>query len=110
MRTRIRALAAFCSLLQVALPATVAYADARFEAAPVGPVHVESHAGARCGVLHPDNCALCQFLSALNPLVEHQPVRLPDPPVRLITTADRLPVTSLARPASRLARAPPFLI
>ncbi|HTY05217.1 MAG TPA: hypothetical protein VMC86_01765 [Gemmatimonadales bacterium] len=110
MRTRIRALAAFCAFLQVALPATVAYADARFDAAPVAPVHVESHAGALCAVVHPENCALCQFLSALNPLAQHQPVRLPDPPERLITTADRLPVVSLARSASPLARAPPALV
>jgi hypothetical protein len=109
MRKRMRALALLCTLLQVALPGTVAYADARFDGAPVAPVHVESHDGAQCAVLHPDNCALCQFLSALNPLVQDQPVRLPEPPARFFPSADRLPVTTLAQPAGRLARAPPVV-
>ena len=109
MRTRMRALAALCTLLQVALPGTVAFADARLDAAPSAPVHVESHSGASCALVHPDNCALCQFLSALNPLAQDQAVRLPEPPARLVPTADRPPAPSVTRAASRLARAPPVL-
>jgi len=104
-----RALAAFCTLLQVALPATVALADARLDAAPVAPVHVESKSSASCTLVHPDNCALCQFLSALNPLPQDQAVRLPEPPAYLIPVADRIPAPSVIQPASRRARAPPVL-
>jgi len=103
-----RALAALCTLLQAAVPAAAALADARLDAAPVGPVHVESKSTSACAMVHPDNCALCQFLAA--PSLAPPPAdRLPDPPARIVTTAARLTARPVARRARRLARAPPVL-
>jgi hypothetical protein len=109
MRRRFRIVAGLASLLQGVLPAAVALADARLEARPTAPVHVESHSSSACAVVHPDNCALCQFLSAFHPSGAIQTVRLPEPSVRRAPVPDGVLTFGVTRFLSRLARAPPFL-
>jgi hypothetical protein len=49
--------------LQVSLPAAAALADARLEAETVNrPAHVEQ-VGHGCAIIHPADCALCQFVA-----------------------------------------------
>ncbi len=61
-----RTLALCLAVLQLAVPMSVAWADARIEAeARVGApgAHVESHPTNNCARLHAADCALCRFLS-----------------------------------------------
>lgn len=97
--------------LQLALPSVVALADARLEAASAAaPVHIESQAAAKtCAVLHPDNCALCRFLSSPQAQSRSAAITLPNGPIRVVAS-QYLIVNS--RRTSRLsppARAPPVL-
>jgi hypothetical protein len=57
------------AIVQVAVPALVAIADAELASRSGGAavVHVEDHTGLACRPVHPDDCALCQFLSFLAP-------------------------------------------
>jgi hypothetical protein len=51
--------------LQLASPATAAWADARLDAESAGArPHIESHTTAACVRVHAADCALCSFLSA----------------------------------------------
>jgi len=53
------------AVLQFALPSVATFADARLEreSARAPGAHIEETAGATCRPAHPDECALCQFLS-----------------------------------------------
>ena len=51
------------TLLQVSVPAAVAWADARLGEA-TGPAHIESHSTSTCARIHPADCAFHRFLSA----------------------------------------------
>jgi len=54
------------ALVQVLGPATAAIADAQLEADAKGPhaaSHIESHRRPECARVHPDDCALCQYLT-----------------------------------------------
>jgi hypothetical protein len=64
-----RVLLAALAIVQVAVPALVAIADAELasRSGGVAVVHVEDHTGRACRAVHPDDCALCQFLSLLSP-------------------------------------------
>ena len=106
---RLRVLAAFASLLQLTLPATVALADARLDVRPAAPIHVESGPSSTCAPIHPDQCALCQFLSTFQPVGGSHAVPLPDPPVHVIAVRDVASSIGIARRIGRLARAPPLL-
>ena len=60
-----RCAALFGLALQLLVPVSATLADARLEAESARfRVHIESHSTPRCPRLHPDNCALCSFLSA----------------------------------------------
>jgi hypothetical protein len=109
LRARIRLVALLCSLLQASLPLAAGIADARLDAASGQPVHLESQSSGACRVVHPENCALCQFLSTFKPLATHHSVPLVDVAVRRLTFADRRASRSTEQPLSRLARAPPPL-
>jgi hypothetical protein len=64
---RLRLLAFVVALVQLLGPAAASLADATVEAASVGPQaasHIESHRRPECARVHPDDCALCQYLSA----------------------------------------------
>jgi hypothetical protein len=51
--------------LQLALPGTAAWADARLDAVETHAVaHVESHTTKSCARIHPPDCALCHLLTA----------------------------------------------
>jgi hypothetical protein len=97
--------------LQLALPSVLALADARLEAASAAaPVHVESQAAAKtCAVLHPDNCALCRFLSSPQARAQSAAVTLPAGAVRSVAARDVLLVSRIADHLSPPARAPPVL-
>lgn len=63
-----RILVAALAILQMAVPALVAIADANAASRSAGAqVHIEDHTRRACKAVHPDNCALCQFLSFLAP-------------------------------------------
>ncbi len=54
------------AIAQMAAPALVAAADGALAAQSsmvAGQTHIEDHTGAGCRPAHPDNCALCQFLT-----------------------------------------------
>jgi hypothetical protein len=57
------------AIVQVAMPALVALADAELASRSGGAavVHIEDHTTRACRAVHPDDCALCQFLSLLAP-------------------------------------------
>jgi hypothetical protein len=60
-----RGWAVLWAVLQFALPFVVTFADARLEreSARAPGAHIEEQASATCRPSHPDECALCQFLS-----------------------------------------------
>jgi len=60
-----RTFATLWAILQIVLPGATLLADARLERGAVrGPAsHVESKTTSSCAAVHPDGCALCQFLS-----------------------------------------------
>lgn len=97
--------------LQLALPSVVALADARLEAASAAaPVHIESQAAAKtCAVLHPDNCALCRFLSSPQAHAQSTAIALPAGAVRSIPAHQSLRLSRVADRRSPPARAPPVL-
>ncbi len=54
------------AIVQMATPALVVAADGKLASRSsmvAGQVHIEDHTGAGCHPVHPDNCALCQFLT-----------------------------------------------
>jgi hypothetical protein len=64
----VRSASLFFALLQLTLPGTVAWADARLEQQTLqraGLAHVESHSTPACGRGHLADCALCRFVSAV---------------------------------------------
>ena len=60
-----RTFATFWAILQIVLPGATLLADARLErdAARSPGAHIESTTTSACRPAHPDECALCQFLS-----------------------------------------------
>ena len=64
-----RVLLAALAIVQMAVPALVAIADAELASRSGGAavVHVEDHTQRSCRAPHPDDCALCQFLSLFAP-------------------------------------------
>jgi hypothetical protein len=105
----LRLVAAFTTLLQVALPATVAFADARLDARPTTPIHVESGSSSSCAPIHPDKCALCQFLSTFQPVGASHLVPPPEPPTHAVAVREGTTPRGVSRLLGRLARAPPLL-
>jgi hypothetical protein len=104
-----RVFLAALAIVQVAVPALVAIADAELALRSGGPavVHVEDHTGRACRAVHPDDCALCQFLSLLAPQRSGSTV-LPAVDVArpgICDDASRLP-SSIVRALHR-TRAPP---
>jgi hypothetical protein len=64
LRSRLLALA--ISLVQILGPAIATLADAELQAAAASPnaaSHIESHQRPECARVHPDDCALCQYLA-----------------------------------------------
>jgi len=106
----VRGLWLVAAALQLLLPGAAAWADARLDAAGVGPrAHVESHTTDTCARLHPPDCALCHFLTA--PLVPRRPtvLRLAAADSRAPTRTERAaPPETRARPHPQ-PRAPPAL-
>jgi hypothetical protein len=105
----LRLLALAVSLVQLAGPAIATFADAQLQAAadsPAAASHIEAHQRPECARVHPDDCALCQYLTGVG-----QPITPPAPAV--VAEARTLPVTRVvgAAPARRGAlprtRAPP---
>jgi hypothetical protein len=104
-----RLLLAAMAAIQVAVPSLVAIADAELSlrSGSVAQVHVEDHTRRACRAVHPDDCALCQFLSFLSPQrgsAAVVPVAEVARPVSC-DDASRLP-SSVARALQR-TRAPP---
>jgi hypothetical protein len=104
-----RVLFAALAIVQMAVPALVAIADAELESRAGGAsrVHIEDHTQRSCRAPHPDDCALCQFLSFLAPQRAGATV-LPAADVArpvICDDASRLPA-SIVRALQR-TRAPP---
>ncbi len=103
-----RVLIAALAIVQMAVPALVAIADAEAASRSAGAqVHIEDHTRRSCTAVHPDDCALCQFLSLLSPQRAHAAVLPAADSARPHGCADitRLP-TSVVRALQR-TRAPP---
>ena len=96
------------AIVQMAVPALVALADAELASRSAGAqVHIEDHTRRACKTVHPDDCALCQFLSFLSPQRANATV-LPVAEVarsHVCTDTSRLP-SSIVRALHR-TRAPP---
>ena len=96
------------AVLQFALPTAVTHADARLEreSAAAG-THIESTSDATCPPSHPDECALCQFLSRAAPPAEH--AALPEIVVSVGEASASRRTAYVSRGLSRvgLPRAPP---
>lgn len=60
-----RILIAAIAIVQMAVPALAAVADARLniESGGAPQVHIEDHTQTSCRPVHPDDCALCQLLT-----------------------------------------------
>lgn len=60
-----RVLLSALAIVQMAVPALVVVADARYVADAAGAplVHIEEHSQKGCRPVHPDDCALCQLLT-----------------------------------------------
>jgi hypothetical protein len=63
-----RVLLSAVAIIQMAVPALAAVADARLVSDSDGPqsVHVEDHTQKSCRPVHPDDCALCRLLTHLS--------------------------------------------
>ena len=104
-----RGWAVLWAVLQFALPAGVTLADARLEReSALTPVaHIESTSDATCRPSHPDECALCQFLSRAASPGEHASL-----PEILVSVGDAFAASGTAhvphgRSRVSLPRAPP---
>jgi hypothetical protein len=101
LRTRrsFRRFALWAALFQMALPPTVAFADAIVQRTdgPASMVHIEDHGHKGCRPGHPDSCVLCQTLS-------HWSAPLPSE-AGLLQQAGRAPRQpgAVARCAARIA-------
>src|SRR5207302_5497869 len=98
------------ALLQLALPAAAAWADARLDIAGAHATpHIESHTSKSCARIHAPDCALCHFLTAPALTGRAMPLRL-DVGARLAPRpADPAGTArALARPHPQ-PRAPPTL-
>jgi hypothetical protein len=105
-----RGWAVLWAVLHFALPFAVTFADARLEresARAPGP-HIEETASSTCRPSHPDECALCQFLSRA--AAPSQPSPLPAIAGQLGASADSPLHAAATRTRTRLAlpRAPPL--
>ena len=98
------------ALLQLALPGTAAWADARLDVAGAHAVaHIESHSTTSCARIHPLDCALCHFLTAPALTGRAMLVRLAVAPSLALRPADPAATAHpLARPHPQ-PRAPPAL-
>ncbi|HEV7990375.1 MAG TPA: hypothetical protein VGP25_01030 [Gemmatimonadaceae bacterium] len=104
-----RGWAVLWAVLQFALSSVLTFADARLEreSARAPGAHIEETAGATCRPSHPDECALCQFLSraamptqsASLPAIAEQLRACAQPPIHGVATGTRARVS--------LPRAPP---
>jgi hypothetical protein len=72
LKTPTRVYLALLAAVQLSLPGTVAWADARLDSIAAGPAHIESHSTAACIRIHPADCAFHRFLSA--PLATGRPI------------------------------------
>ncbi len=83
-----RALVIALSVVQMAVPALVAIADAQlaWRSDVSAHAHVEDHTGRACRAAHIENCALCGFLSSAASHRANAPV---------------LPLLAVARPGTR---------
>ena len=94
--------------LQLSAAGTAALADARLDAASAkAAAHIESHSNATCVVLHPENCALCRFLSAYSARTPAQVVAISDRRVVALPSRDDASVVTRVGLPSPSARAPP---
>jgi hypothetical protein len=69
---RTRVYLSLLAAVQLSLPGTVAWADARLDTAAAGPAHIESHSTSACIRIHPADCAFHRFLGA--PLATGRPI------------------------------------
>jgi hypothetical protein len=104
-----RGWAVLWAVLQFALPSAVTFADARLEreSARAPGAHIEETASTSCRPSHPDECALCQFISrAATP---SQPSPLPAIAEQLCPSAGSPIHVAATRSRTRAAlpRAPP---
>ena len=98
------------ALLQLALPAAAAWADARLDAAGAhATAHVESHTTSSCARIHPPDCALCHFLNAPFSGRRHVALRLATSDARTPRPVEPVPVRSALARFFPLPRAPPAL-
>jgi hypothetical protein len=105
-----RALFAAVAIVQMAVPAIVAVADAELAVRAAGAVqvHVEDHTSRDCRPAHPDDCALCQLLSHLAfPRATSAVVPVASV-VRSTTGDDASPLASSTVRSLQRTRAPPI--
>jgi hypothetical protein len=104
-----RALFAAFAIVQMAVPAVVAFADADLALASGGvtQVHVEDHTGRNCRPAHPDDCALCRLLSHFSPQRGQAAILPRVAVVRPGLSADVAPLLSFIAGALARSRAPP---
>jgi hypothetical protein len=107
---RTRLIAVITLALQFIMPGAAAIADVRLDAASESAKpHVESHTTQACAVLHPDNCALCRFLSTAQALASREEMPLPDATTPTAPTPEHCIRLTRAGPRTPPARAPPRL-
>lgn len=107
-----RGWAVLWAVLQFALSSVVTFADARLEreSARAPGAHIEETASATCHASHPDECALCQFLSRA--AAPSHSAELPDIAQQLRASTES-PVHAGAtrtHPRVALPRAPPLAL
>ena len=107
-----RGWAVLWAVLQFALPIGAMLADARLVRASVvaAGAHVESSSSDACAPTHPDECALCQFLSRVAPPA--QGTALPSIVAALAPSAQAAVPGAATRSLARasLPRAPPHAL
>jgi hypothetical protein len=104
-----RILCSAIAIVQVAMPALAVIADAQLVANSAGAplVHIEEHSNPQCRAVHPDDCALCQFLTHSSAPRAAAPAIPSASAIRTtVCDATELLPTSIAR-AHQRSRAPP---
>jgi hypothetical protein len=97
------------AIVQMAAPALAVVADARLTADSAGAplVHVEDHTQKSCRAVHPDDCALCSFLTHFSAPRASAPTLPAEQSIRCGGRNDTaLRPASIAR-AQQRTRAPP---
>jgi hypothetical protein len=107
-----RGWAVLWAVLQFALPSTVTFADARLEreSARAPGAHIEETASATCRPSHPDECALCQFLSRAATPTQSAPLPAIAEQIRASVVSPTHVAATLTRAHAARPRAPPHAL